>query len=68
MAEPSHHGILKIKAIANPVADAYLTGICKAPANKSCSFLIASPSPEFKLRLKHHSDKKSDIYTLPTKG
>lgn len=50
-AESSHHGISKIKAIANPVADAYLTGICKAPAYKFCSLLIASPSPEFKTQV-----------------
>ena len=58
--DPAFMEYLKPRLYANHVADAYLTGICKAFANKFCPFFFASLPPEFKLCLKYQSDKESD--------
>lgn len=65
---PAFMEYLKPRLYANPVADAYLRGICNALANKFCPVFFASLPPEFKLCLKHQSDKESDSQILPTKG
>lgn len=58
--------ILNTKAICQSCCYAYLTEFCKALVNKFCPFFFVSFSREFKLWLKHHSDKARIRYLYPS--